>query len=65
MKLGILLFIIGAVFALYLANIKFKKKFLKKLGIFLGVILALYGLILLIQPDDYIKFTKTTVSTSK
>ena len=31
--------------------------------LFIGIIIFLYGLIQLVQPDDYIKFTKTTIST--
>jgi VIT1/CCC1 family predicted Fe2+/Mn2+ transporter len=62
MKLGILLFIIGLVLSTYLANLKFKKKVLKQIGIVVGILIALYGLIQLVQPDDYIKFTKTTIS---
>ena len=64
MKLGILLFIVGVVVATYLSNLKFKKKVLKQIGIVFAVLLALYGLIQIIQPSEntYIKFTKTTVS---
>ncbi len=63
MKLGIILLALGSIFAFYLTNIKLKKKFLTKLGIAFGILVALYGLILLVQPDDYIKFTKTTISS--
>ncbi len=62
MKLGILLLAIGSILTVYLTNIKLKKRFLTKLGVFFGILLILYGLILLVQPDDYIEFTKTTIS---
>ncbi|MEA3498979.1 MAG: hypothetical protein U9R16_07970 [Campylobacterota bacterium] len=62
MKLGILLFIVGSALILYLANIKFRKKFLSKVGIIFGILLLLYGLILTIQPKEYIVYTKTTIS---
>ena len=61
MKLGILLFTIGAVLLVYLLNIKFKRKVLSKIGVVLGVLFLLYGVILLIQPDEYIVYTKTTI----
>ncbi|HIP11926.1 MAG TPA: hypothetical protein EYG97_01780 [Arcobacter sp.] len=61
MKIGILLFIVGAALIIYLSNLKYKKRFVKKVGIIVGILLALYGIITLIQPDEYIKFTKTTI----
>lgn len=62
MKLGILLFIIGATLIFYLAKIKIKKQFLSKLGIAFGILLLLYGLILAMQPDNFVVYTKTTIS---
>lgn len=64
MKLGIILFIIGAVLAIYLSKVKIEKSFLTKVGTGFGIILLLYGLILIIQPeeDKYVKFTETTIS---
>ena len=64
MKLGITLFIIGAVLALYLSKVKIEKSFLTKVGIGVGILMLLYGLILIIHPneDEYVKFTKTTIS---
>ena len=62
MKLGILLFIIGAALVLYLANIKIKKRFLSDIGIVFGILLLIYGLVLAMQPDDFIVYTKTTIS---
>ena len=62
MKIGILLFLVGAVLIVYLSNIKYKKRFLKKVGIIFGILLVLYSIITLIQPDEYIVFTKSTIS---
>jgi len=64
MKLGIILFIIGATLALYLSKVKIEKSFLTKVGTLVGVLMLLYGLILIIQPneDEYVKFTETTIS---
>ena len=62
MKLVIILFIFCIALVLYLANIKFKKSFLSKVGIIFGILLVLYGLILFMQPDEYIVYTKTTIS---
>ena len=62
MKIGILLFIVGAALVVYLSNIKYKKRFVKNVGIVFGILLVLYGIITTIQPDEYIKFTKTTIA---
>jgi len=62
MKLGIALLLIGLVLVLLLANIKFQKKVLSKIGIIIGILFVIYGLILSIQPTEYIKYTKTTIS---
>jgi uncharacterized membrane protein YhaH (DUF805 family) len=64
MKFGIILLAIGLFLIIYLAKIKLQRKILAKVGIVLGVLLMIYGLILFIQPDDYIEFTKTTISKS-
>jgi len=62
MKIGIIFLVIGLVLILLLANIKFQKKILSQIGIIIGVLFLLYGLVLSIQPDEYIKYTKTTIS---
>jgi len=62
MKLGIALLLVGLVLVLLLANIKFQKKVLSKVGIVVGILFVIYGLILSIQPTEYIKYTKTTIS---
>ena len=62
MKVGLLLVLMGLVLTLYLAKVKLKKQFLHNLGMALGILLLLYGLILSVQPDEYIQFTKTTIS---
>jgi len=62
MKIGIIFLVVGLLLILLLANIKFQKKVLTKIGIVLGILCLVYGLILSIQPDEYIKYTKTTIS---
>jgi len=64
MKIGIILFIIGSVMTLYFSKIKIEKRFLTEIAIVVGIALSIYGLILIVQPDDdnYVKFTKTTIS---
>jgi len=62
MKIGIIFLVVGLLLILLLANIKFQKKILSKIGILFGILFLLYGLILSIQPTEYIKYTKTTIS---
>ncbi len=64
MKLGIILFILGLSLVVYLSKFKFKKIFFKNLGIAIGILLFLYGSVLMLQPSDdtYVVYTKTTVS---
>ena len=62
MKIGIIFLVIGLVLVLLLANIKFQKKILARMGIIIGILCLLYGLILSVQPSKYIKYTKTTIS---
>ncbi|VAY86422.1 hypothetical protein MNB_ARC-1_764 [hydrothermal vent metagenome] len=66
MKIGILLFIIGIIIVAYLLNLRFNKKVLKQVGIIFGILMVLYGLIQIVQPNDntYIKFTQTTIANS-
>ncbi|MEA3383392.1 MAG: hypothetical protein U9Q20_01770 [Campylobacterota bacterium] len=62
MKVGLLLILIGLVLTLYLSKVKFKKQFFNNIGIALGILLLIYGLILSVQPNNYIEFTKTTIT---
>jgi len=62
MKIGIIFFVVGLVLILLLTKIKFEKKMLSQLGLVLGILFLIYGLILLVQPNEYIKYTKTTIS---
>ena len=62
MKIAIICLVIGLILILLLSNFKFKKSVLSKIGIVIGLLLFLYGIILIIQPSDYIKYTKTTIS---
>jgi uncharacterized membrane protein len=62
MKIGIILFIIGSILTLYFSKIKFEKSFFKKFGVIIGILILIYGIILMIQPKEYIVYTKTTIS---
>lgn len=64
MKLGIILLLIGLVLIAFLLRIDVDKKFLKNAGVVLGFFIIVYGIILIVQPNDdnYIKSTKTTTS---
>ncbi len=62
MKIGLILFILGLVLALYLLNVSLNKLFIKRVAIIISLLMLLYGLILVVQPDDYIEFTKTTIA---
>lgn len=61
MKIGLIVLAAGLILILLLANFKFQKKVLTKIGIVIGVLLLIYGLILAIQPKEYIQYTKTTI----
>lgn len=67
MKLGILLFLIGAALIIYLVKIEFEKEVLKRIGIAVGILMLLYGLVLVVQPneDRYVKFTQSTIAKDK
>ena len=41
---------------------KIDKQIISTLGILFATILVIYGLVEITQPDDYIKFTETTIS---
>ena len=62
MKIAIIFLVVGLLLILLLANLKFKKQVLSKVGIIIGILCMIYGLILVLQPADYIKYTKTTIS---
>jgi len=62
MKIGIAFLILGLVLILVLGKIKFEKKILTQFGIVIGILFLIYGMILSIQPTEYIKYTKTTIS---
>jgi len=61
MKLALIFLVIGLVLILLLSKIRIEKQFLSKIGIIIGILCFIYGVILFIQPDDYIKYTKTTI----
>ena len=64
MKIGIILFVIGVIVITYLARVKFDKSVIKNVGIFISIILILYGLVLMVQPSDdkYFDYTESTIS---
>jgi len=64
MKIGIILFIVGLALITLLTNTKFNKDTIKNILIFVASILTLYGIVLMIQPNDdkYFDYTKTTIS---
>ena len=64
MNLGIILFIVGLAVIFYLLKVHIQKSVLKNIGVGIAFLIALYGLILTVQPkeDEYVKFTKSTVS---
>jgi len=62
MKIGIIFFIVGLMLILLLTKIKFEKRVLSQIGLVLGILCIIYGLILFVQPNEYIKYTKTTIS---
>jgi len=61
MKIALIFLVVGLVLILLLSNFKFKKNVLSKIGIILGVLFFIYGVILMVQPSEYIKYTKTTI----
>jgi len=62
MKIGIILFIIGSILTLYFSKVNLEKQILQKFAIIIGILLLIYGVILMIQPNEYIVYTKTTIS---
>jgi uncharacterized membrane protein len=62
MRLAILFIIIGSILFYLLSNIKLQKKVLKTIGIIISLSLVIYGLILIVQPNEYIQYTQTTIS---
>jgi uncharacterized membrane protein YhaH (DUF805 family) len=63
MKIGIILFIVGLILVVILIQTKLNKEIIKNLGIFIAIIITLYGLILMVQPgeDKYFNYTNTTI----
>ena len=64
MKIGIILFIVASVILLILTKKEFNKTIIKNIFIFISIILFLYSLILIVQPDEktYFDYTTTTIS---
>ena len=61
MHIGIIMLIVGLVIVLFLVNVKFDKVVLKRIGIIVGILVSLYGLILSLQPDDFVVYTESTI----
>jgi len=63
MKIGIILFIIGFLLLVFLIKVNFTKEIIKNIGIVIAVLMLLYGMIIIVQPNDdnFIKYTKTTI----
>ncbi len=62
MNIGFIFLVLGIVLLLVLGKIRFKKKLLTQIGIVVGILFLIYGLILSIQPKEYIKYTQTTIT---
>lgn len=62
LKLGIIILVVGLILIFALAKLSFNKRILNNIGIVFGILLVVYGMILIIQPNDdtYIQTTKTT-----
>ena len=64
MKMGIILFILGLVLLTLLLRVEINKQVVKNIAIAIAILLSLYGVILMIQPneDKYFEYTSTTIS---
>ena len=63
MKTGIILFIIGLTLITFLTNKKFNKDIIKNIAVFVAFLVTVYGVILMVQPneDKYFDYTHTTI----
>jgi len=64
MKMGIILFILGLVLLTLLLKVEINKQVVKNIAIGIAILLSIYGLILMVQPneDKYFDYTQTTIS---
>jgi len=67
MKIGIILFILGLVLLTLLLKTNITKTVIKNIAFAIAILLSIYGLILMVQPneDKYFDYTQTTISTTK
>ena len=67
MKIGIILFILGLVLLTLLLKTNITKTVIKNIAFTIAILLSIYGLILMVQPneDKYFGYTQTTISTIK
>ena len=64
MKTGIILFMLGLVLLALLLKANITKTVLKNIAFAIAILLSIYGLILMVQPneDKYFDYTKTTIT---
>jgi hypothetical protein len=64
MKIGIILFILGLVLLTLLLKTNITKTVIKNIAFAIAILLSIYGLILMVQPneDKYFDYTQTTIS---
>jgi len=64
MKMGIILFILGLVLLTLLLRVEINKQVVKNIAVAIAVLVSIYGLILMVQPneDKYFEYTQTTIS---
>ena len=64
MKMGIILFILGLVLLTLLLKVEINKQVVKNIAVGIAILLSIYGLILMVQPneDKYFEYTKTTIN---
>ena len=64
MKMGIILFILGLVLLTLLLRVEINKQVIKNIAVSIAILLSIYGVILMVQPneDKYFEYTSTTIS---
>jgi len=66
MKMGIILFILGLVLLTLLLRVEINKQVIKNIAVGIAILLSIYGVILMIQPneDKYFDYTKSTITNT-
>jgi len=64
MKIGIILFIVGFVLLTLLLKTQINKIVIKNIAVTIAILISIYGVILMIQPneDKYFDYTQTTIT---